>query len=133
MWQYFKAIRPAPGFHVDQPPSNVSHSAKLFATIRNVKMQKWPRDIELRKGLVSGAWTSLSDLVASRDADVYSKDGSGIPTNEFLQCLQEAEGGVEETAVRWAVVINDCEKMALQLQGLPAAANVLNGKPSLRR
>jgi hypothetical protein len=170
MWQYFKAIRPAPGFHVDQPPSNVSHSAELFATIRNngrilddvrcvlggnevveasfqlgklmenpdfkeyeIKMQKWPRDIELRKGLVSGAWTSLSDLIAARDADVYNKDGSGIPANEFLQCLQEAEGGAEETAVRWAVVINDCEKMALQLQGLPAAANVLNGKPSLRR
>jgi hypothetical protein len=35
MWQYFKAIRPMPGFHVDQPPSNVRHSAELFATIRN--------------------------------------------------------------------------------------------------
>jgi hypothetical protein len=101
MWQYFKAIRPMPGFHVDQPPSNVRHSAVLFATIRNngrilddvrcvlggnevveasfqlgklmenpdfkeyeVEMQRWPRDIELQKGLVSGAWTSLSDLVA---------------------------------------------------------------------
>jgi len=62
-----------------------------------------------------------------------SRSRSGIPANEFLQSLQEAEGGAEETAVRWAVVINDCEKMALQLQGLPAAANVLNGKPSLRR
>jgi hypothetical protein len=116
MWQYFKAIRPMPGFHVDQPPSNVRHSAELFATIRingrilndvrcilggnevveasfrldkltenpdfkefEVKMQRWPRDIELRKGRVSGAWTSLSDLVASRDADVFNKDGSGIP------------------------------------------------------
>ncbi len=57
-----------------------------------IKMQRWPRDIELRKGLVSGAWTSLSDLVASRDADVYNKDGSGIPANEFLQSLQGGRG-----------------------------------------
>jgi hypothetical protein len=82
---------------------------------------------------VSGAWTSLSDLVASSDADIFNRDGTGIPANEFLRSLQEAEGGPEEVAIRWAVVLNDCEKMALQLQGLPAAANVLNGKPSLRR
>jgi hypothetical protein len=118
MWQYFKAIRPAPGFHVDQPPSNVSHSAELFATIRNngrilddvrcvlggnevveasfqlgklmenpafkeyeIKMQKWPRDIELRKGLVSGAWTSLSDLVASRATSTARTEPASRPTS----------------------------------------------------
>jgi hypothetical protein len=34
MWQYFKVMRPLPGFHVDQPPTNVKHSAELFDTIR---------------------------------------------------------------------------------------------------
>jgi hypothetical protein len=46
---------------------------------------------------------------------------------------KEAENGPEEAAVRWAVVLNDCEKLALKLQGLPAGANLLNRKPILKR
>jgi hypothetical protein len=98
-----------------------------------VKMQSWPRDIDLRKGVLSGTWTSLSAIVSARDADIFSGDGAGVPANEFLRCLKESEQGPEDAAVRWAVILNDAEKLALQLQGLPASANVLNGKPPLKR
>jgi hypothetical protein len=39
----------------------------------------------------------------------------------------------EDAAVRWAVVLDDGGWLAVQLQGLPASAAMLNGKPSLKR
>ncbi len=35
MWQNCKAIRPLPGFHVDQPANTSKYTADLFATIKN--------------------------------------------------------------------------------------------------
>ncbi len=57
-------------------------------------------------------WTSLSDMVSAWDADIYNKEGTGVPANEFLRCLQEADNRPEEAAGRWAVVLNDQEKLA---------------------
>jgi hypothetical protein len=43
------------------------------------------------------------------------------------------ENGKEAAAVRWAVRLSASEKLVIQLHGLPAAAAVLNGKPSYKR
>jgi hypothetical protein len=58
-------------------------------------------------------------MVSARNADIYNKEGTWVPANEFLRCPKEAEYGPEEATVRWAEVLNDCEKLALQFQGLP--------------
>jgi hypothetical protein len=65
-------------------------------------------------------------MASAHDADIY-KEGAGITANEFLLCLQEAEDGSKGTAIRWLVVLNDCEQLALQLQGHSASANMMNG------
>jgi hypothetical protein len=41
-------------------------------------------------------------MVLVRDADIYNKEGTGVPANEFLRCPKEAENGPKEAAVRWA-------------------------------
>jgi hypothetical protein len=71
-------------------------------------------------------------MASAHDAYIY-KERAGIAANEFLRCLQEAEDGPKDTAIRWLVVLNDCEKLALQLQGQSSSANVMNGMPSLKR
>jgi hypothetical protein len=96
----------------------------------SIQIQRWPRDLDLRKGLLSGLWKDISALVSSRDACVSDKEGAGISASEFLRTLEQSKA---HAAARWAVVLADNEKLALQLQGLPAAAAVLNGKPSFKR
>ncbi len=99
----------------------------------SVRMQKWPRDMDLRRGLLSGVWVDLQDLVSTRDACIMDKDGAGINANEFLKALDSVEDGPEDAALRWAVVLGDCGFLVVQLQGLPGVAATLNGKPSLKR
>jgi hypothetical protein len=53
-----------------------------------------------------------------------------VSANEFLRLLEQSKA---QASARWAVVLGDNEKLNLQLQGLPAAAAVLNGKPSFKR
>jgi hypothetical protein len=110
---------------------------KIFANpvvgAYSIKMQRWPRDLDLRKGLLSGYWKDISTVVVCRDASVFDADGAGIPADEFLKTLEDPDNGKEAAAVRWAVRLSDNEKLAIQLHGLPAAAAVLNGKPSYKR
>ena len=51
----------------------------------------------------------------------------------FVAFKRQRTVGPKDTAIRWVVVLNDCEKLALQLQGQSASANMMNGKPSLKR
>ncbi len=44
----------------------------------SVQIQRWPRDLDLRKGLLSGLWKDVSALVVSRDACVSDKEGAGV-------------------------------------------------------
>jgi hypothetical protein len=92
--------------------------------------QKWPRDVELRKGLLSSLCVDIPTLVSGRDAQVLDDQGAGIPAAEFLRRFNEALGGKALASVRWAVVLIDRGKLATQLQALPSSAAVLNGKPN---
>jgi hypothetical protein len=96
-------------------------------------MQRWPRDLDLRKGLLSSHWKDIATIVSCRDASVFDAEGAGIPAEEILRTLEDQDNGQGAAAVRWAVRLSDNEKLAIQLHGLPAAAAVLNGKPSYKR
>ncbi len=90
-----------------------------------IGIQKWPRDVELRKGLLSSLCVDIPALVSGSDAQVLDNQGAGIPAAEFLRRFNEALA-----SVRWAVVLNDRGKLATQLQALPSSVAVLNGKPN---
>jgi hypothetical protein len=166
MLRLYKAIRPASGYHTDQPPNTSKHTAELFAEVRDngrildntrcvlggtdileaeislakmfedpvlqsykMHIQRWPRD----KGLLSGQWNDLKTVVSARDASIINDTGSGVPAREFLEILEGAEEGHDCAAIRWAVALGDDERLVFQLQGLPAMAALLNGKPSFKR
>ncbi len=105
MWRFYKAIRPLPGFNVDEPTGTLPYSAELFATVHDtgrfledVRCQlqaeeggggcehrrldhpdpEVPRDVELRKGLLSSLWVDIPALVSGRDAQVLDDQGAGI-------------------------------------------------------
>jgi hypothetical protein len=44
-------------------------------------MQRWPRDVNLHTGMISGLWSDVASLVSSRDAAVFDAQGAGIPAN----------------------------------------------------
>lgn len=98
-----------------------------------VHLQRWPRDLQLKKGLLSSLWIDISTMVSSRDAAVFDNLGAGIPAAEFLRRLLDDDEEPMPAAVRWSVVLNDRARLALQLQGLPAHAASLNNKPSYKR
>jgi hypothetical protein len=116
MLTYFKAIRPRPGFLVDQAPNTHGITGELFAEVRkngrildetrivvggndilnaeftlgklledpelsqfSIKLQKWPRDINIRRGLLSGLWSDVTSIVGARDAHVLDGRGAGTP------------------------------------------------------
>ena len=170
MLRAYKAIRPALGFTVDEPPKTSNYTAELFATIRDdgrigdttmmvlggrsilnaefhldllfdnpafkgwkVHLQKYPMDLDLRRGLLSGLWHNVADLVETRDAMVEDASGTEVPAAQFLRLVGDDEEGPEHASFRWAVVLTDSAKLGLQLQGMPASASTLMGKPSLKR
>lgn len=96
-------------------------------------LQRWPRDVDLRKGLLSGPWMDVPGLVSSRDATIHNHMGAPIAATDFLRRLADVEEDPLCASVRWAVILDDVSRLALQLQGLPAAASVLNGRPTMKR
>ena len=115
----------------DFEPNNIFSIPVIGA--HTIRMQRWPRDLDLRKGLLSGNWKDISTIVSCLDASVYNNGGAGIPAEEFLRILEDPENGKEAAAVRWAVRFSASKKLVIQLLGLPAAAEVLKGKPSNKR
>jgi hypothetical protein len=166
----YKAIRPMPGFLIDEAPTNARYTSELFATVRadgrvidhtryviggsdileasfdldklftdpdfegwTVNIQRFPRDVDVRRGMLSGPWHNLIDVAASRNASFLDRDGAEIPVGEFIRRAKDADSGPQVGAIRWAIILNDASKLALMLQGLPATASQLMGKPSMKR
>ena len=133
----YKALRPAPGFLVDEPPTTHSYTAELFASVRDdgrivdvsrmvvggnaileasfklgviyddpimadwsIVLQCWPRDLQIRRGMLSSLWTNIYDWVASRDAQVLDEDGAEVSAASFLKRARDAEDGPEAGAAR---------------------------------
>ncbi len=71
-------------------------------------------------------------MVSCRDACILDKEGGELTANDFLKACSDMEEA-DDAAVRWAVVLKDGGRLAIQLQGLPALVAMLNGKPSLKR
>ncbi len=42
----------------------------------SVHLQKWPRDVNLQAGMLTGLWTDVAGLVSSRDTAVFDAHGA---------------------------------------------------------
>jgi hypothetical protein len=108
-------------------------SAPLAAMIQGVpstwqfRFQVWPRDIEIRRNMVSTAWLNVHAQLAAKEAWVMDQAGAQIPHEAVLEELQE-----RRAAFRFIVVISDSSNLELMLQALPASKETLTGKPAFR-
>jgi hypothetical protein len=98
-----------------------------------LKMQSWPRDIEIKRNMVTSAWMDVEALLASKAAQMVlvGDDGeeSEVAHNVAIGEMDQAEVGA---ALRFAVIIGGDQRLVLALQGLPATAEYLMGRPAFR-
>jgi len=103
-----------------------------------LQYEVWPRDVTIRRNMASSAWIDANTLLASNDLAVMTGEeaaGSGAISDNavLIAVLGAAKDKTKFTAsVRWAIVVGSDRNLELVLQTLPAAATVLDGKPSLR-
>jgi hypothetical protein len=97
-----------------------------------IRFQAWPRDVKLRRNMVSSAWMDGQTLLARREFAVF-KMGSdeACPEDEILQELAKEEDLSKKSfSVRFAVAAGVDGSLLLELQGLPAAEATLLSKPA---
>jgi hypothetical protein len=89
--------------------------------------QVWPKDVVIRRNMTTGPWINANKLIEEKNAWVETMDGVAVPEQEILEVLPG-----RSAAVRFAVAIGEDQNLELVLQTLPAAAEVLMGKPAFR-
>jgi hypothetical protein len=97
-----------------------------------MKMQIWPRDLEVRRNMMSTLWMNLEGLIAGKECQVVECSGeeeTAVPHEEVVEELKGAGAGA---ALRFAVAVGGDQRLLLALQGLPATADQLMGKPAFR-
>jgi hypothetical protein len=95
----------------------------------NLRLQVWPRDLSIRRNMTSSEWQNLETLIAAKDAAVMTGDEAVVPYEEVLQAIRIGEASA---GIRYAVVIGSDQHLLLMLQGLPASADYLVGRPTFR-
>jgi hypothetical protein len=115
---------------VSFPVSNII--SMPAANAWRLKMQVWPRDVVLRRNMTTSDWSNIGTIIAAKDGCVVAEEEGRetvVPHAEVLACFEEL-GAV--AAVRFAVVVGGDQRLVLMLQGLPATAETLAGKPAFR-
>jgi hypothetical protein len=97
-----------------------------------LKIQVWPRDVVLRRNMTTSEWTNIDTIIAAKDGCVMAvaeDRETEVPHAEVLACFEELGAAA---AVRYTVVVGGDQHLVLMLQGLPATAETLAGKPAFR-
>ena len=96
-----------------------------------ITLECWPRDVTIRKNMVTSDWLDVIGMVAANDLSVV--DGEGTDCNDELVAFFSKQGGKTSygAALRWAVGIGPDRRLELSLQCLPATTTYLAGTPSL--
>jgi hypothetical protein len=75
-------------------------------------------------------YMDLTTMAVSHDVIIIDQDsGEPVASEAVLDAIKASGSGA---AVRFAVIVGEDQSVHLQLQGLPAAASVLMGKPAFR-
>ena len=99
-----------------------------------VSYQMFPRDIVIRRNMVSSNWIDAMGLRQSHEMTVSDNAGEPVAIQHVMQAM-EAVPAKQRTgaSIRWSVTVLPSGKLELQLQALPASANTLGGKPIFSR
>jgi len=97
------------------------------------RSQCQPRNVLLRRNMVSSAWMDGPSFLTSNDAAIYDNEGKAVAVNDFMAILDELpESGPDTFAIRYCLVAGPDRRLALQLQSLPYSAVVLTGKTAFK-
>jgi hypothetical protein len=95
--------------------------------------QCWPRDVKIRRNMLSSPWVSITDGISSNDVDVLDENGTGVAAGTVLRILERLPGtGPTNASTRWAVTVGADSFLKLQLQGLPLVASALNNRSTFK-
>ena len=97
-----------------------------------IRYQLWPRDILIRRNMVTSDWADIEAMAAGRDVEILDREGAIVPQGEFLATLARVDPP-NAGSTRWAVTSSDAATLQLQLQGLPGSAPTLLSKRILRK
>ena len=96
------------------------------------RTQRHPRDLALRRNLLSTAWMDMPASLLFNDASIHDENGNVVANDTFMALLENLpESGPDTAAIRYCVIGAD-RRPALQLQCLPASAVVLSGKAAFK-
>jgi hypothetical protein len=95
--------------------------------------QCWPRDIRIRRNMLTTSWVSITDGITGNDVDVLDENGAGVAAGTVLRILERLPGtGPTNASTRWAVTVGADNFLKLQLQGLPLVASNLNNRSTFK-
>ena len=100
-------------------------------TFNNYKLrfQFWPRDLQIRRNMLTSSWLDVPAMVCSNEAVVHDASDTALLPADFMGLLDDCSDlEPEGAAFRWAVIVGEDGSLRLQLQGLPAAAVMLSGR-----
>jgi len=94
----------------------------------------WPRDIKIKRNMVTSEWLDIRSLIHSNDARVQlSENQQPVDNVEVLGYMDGiADKLANSSSLRWAVMVGDDNRFKLYLQGLPGPASSFSGKPAFR-
>jgi hypothetical protein len=95
----------------------------------NLKFQIRPRDVELKRNMVTSDWSDVVSIIKANDATVENGQDEVIPVKTVLAEIAKSK---RAAAVRFGAFIAEDHTMMLGLQCLPSSADSLKGKPALR-
>ena len=100
----------------------------------HVTYQQFPRDIVLRRNMLSGAWIDAVGLLSSHEFLVADAEEQPVDIQQVITAIKALPAKQNTGAsIRWSVVATITDRLELQLQSLPCAANQLTGKPIFNR
>ncbi len=96
--------------------------------------QQFPRDVKIRRNMVSSAWLDVVNLLASHEFLLSDADDQPVDVQQATQAIKALPARQSGAgAIRWCVSVTAAGKLELQLQALPSSANILTGKPIFNR
>ena len=99
-----------------------------------ITYQQFPRDVAIRRNMVSGEWTDALALLASHEFTIADTSGEPIDLQRVNQAIQDLPAKQNQgAAIRWSVTVSAAGQLELQLQALPSSANNLGCKPIFAR
>jgi hypothetical protein len=89
----------------------------------------WCKDVVIRRNMTTSKWMDCLTLITSNTVGITDLDGNAIDDEELKRLLSK-ELLQHRAAIRHAVVIGPDQRMALEIQAMPASEAVLTSKPA---